>query len=185
MVTWEQGPIRALASITLQRNLISTSTWGCPEHQFWHLLAAISWHWLRLACLGWPAGFESTCVWSSKLLLTELPCTLNELQIHGPFTHIIQNIVRFVETPDTCFIFSFVMIYTMHLVHIGLVLKFATRCPLLLYVPRILRSNKRWTQPLDYQHGCNRHAVFQLSIIYQHYTNHINKQVLMTNFKYC
>ena len=31
------------------------------------LLAAISWHWLRLACSGWPAGFESTCVWSSKL----------------------------------------------------------------------------------------------------------------------
>ena len=34
-VTWEQGPIRALASITLQRNLISTTSWGCPEHQFW------------------------------------------------------------------------------------------------------------------------------------------------------
>ena len=31
------------------------------------LLAAISWHWLRLACLGWPAGFESTCVWSSTI----------------------------------------------------------------------------------------------------------------------
>ena len=62
-VTWEQGPIRALASITLQRNLISTTSWGCPEHQ----LAAISGHWLRLACSGWPAGFESTCVWSSKV----------------------------------------------------------------------------------------------------------------------
>ena len=37
-VTWEQGPIRALASITLQRNLISTTCWGCPEH----LLATIS-----------------------------------------------------------------------------------------------------------------------------------------------
>ena len=33
-VTWEQGPIRALASITLQRNLISTTCWGCPEHLF-------------------------------------------------------------------------------------------------------------------------------------------------------
>ena len=33
------------------------------------LLAAISWHWLRLACSGWPAGFESTCVWSSKVFL--------------------------------------------------------------------------------------------------------------------
>ena len=54
-VTWEQGPIRALASNTLQRNLISTTSWGCPEH----LLAAISWHWLRLACSGWPAGFHS------------------------------------------------------------------------------------------------------------------------------
>ena len=31
-------------------------------------LAAISWHWLRLACLGWPAGFGSTCVWSSKII---------------------------------------------------------------------------------------------------------------------
>ena len=31
------------------------------------LLAAISRHWLRLACSGWPAGFESTCVWSSKM----------------------------------------------------------------------------------------------------------------------
>ena len=32
-VTWEQGPIRALVSIRLQRNLISTiSTNG---HQFW------------------------------------------------------------------------------------------------------------------------------------------------------
>ena len=32
-------------------------------------LAAISWHWLRLACSGWPAGFESTgdCLWSSKV----------------------------------------------------------------------------------------------------------------------
>ena len=45
--------IRALASITLQRNLISTTSCGC-------LLAAISWHWLRLACSSWPAGFEST-----------------------------------------------------------------------------------------------------------------------------
>ena len=69
-VTWEQGPIRALASITLQRYLISTTSWGCPEHQFWHPLVAISWHWLWLACSGWPAGFESTCVWSSKPLLT-------------------------------------------------------------------------------------------------------------------
>ena len=33
-VTWEQGTIRALALITLQRNLISTTSWGCPEHQF-------------------------------------------------------------------------------------------------------------------------------------------------------
>ena len=37
------------------------------EHQFFGLLVAISWHWLRLACSGWPAGFESTWVWSSKL----------------------------------------------------------------------------------------------------------------------
>ena len=49
------------ASITLQRNLISTTCWGCPEH----LLATINWHWLRLACSGWPAGFHSMC-WSSK-----------------------------------------------------------------------------------------------------------------------
>ena len=34
-VTWEQGSIRALVSITLQRNLISTTSWGCPEHQCW------------------------------------------------------------------------------------------------------------------------------------------------------
>ena len=27
-VTWEQGPIRALALITLQRNLISTISWA-------------------------------------------------------------------------------------------------------------------------------------------------------------
>ena len=26
----------------------------------------ISWHWMRLACSGWPAGFKSTCIWSSK-----------------------------------------------------------------------------------------------------------------------
>ena len=62
-VTWEQGPIRALVSITFQRNLISTLSRAWAEHQFW----AISWHWLRLACSGWPAGFESTCVWSSKM----------------------------------------------------------------------------------------------------------------------
>ena len=37
-VTWEQGPIRALVSIALQRNVISTASLGCPEH----LLAAIS-----------------------------------------------------------------------------------------------------------------------------------------------
>ena len=29
-------------------------------------MGAISWHWLRPACSGWPAGFESTSVWSSK-----------------------------------------------------------------------------------------------------------------------
>ena len=33
-------------------------------------LAAISWHWLRLVCLDWPAGFESTCVWPSKVLVS-------------------------------------------------------------------------------------------------------------------
>ena len=27
-VTWEQGPIRALVSITLQRNLITTMGWA-------------------------------------------------------------------------------------------------------------------------------------------------------------
>ena len=62
-VTWEQGPIRALVSITFQRNLISSISWASRAHQFW----AISSHWLRLACSGWAAGFESTCVWSSKM----------------------------------------------------------------------------------------------------------------------
>ena len=31
-VTWEQGPIKALASITLQRNLISTTCWGISSN---------------------------------------------------------------------------------------------------------------------------------------------------------
>ena len=39
-----------------------------PRAPIFGLLVAISWHWLRLACSGWLAGFESTCVWSSKLL---------------------------------------------------------------------------------------------------------------------
>ena len=55
-VTREQGPIRALVSFTLQRNLIGSINWACAVHKFW----AISWHWLRLACSGWPAGFIST-----------------------------------------------------------------------------------------------------------------------------
>ena len=33
-VTWEQGPIRALASITLQRNLISTTSCGAQPTNF-------------------------------------------------------------------------------------------------------------------------------------------------------
>ena len=30
---------------------------GVPRSPIFGLLAAISWHWLRLACSGWPAGF--------------------------------------------------------------------------------------------------------------------------------
>ena len=50
-------PIRALVSFTLQRNLIASINWACAVHK----VLAISWHWLRLACSGWPAGFISTC----------------------------------------------------------------------------------------------------------------------------
>ena len=65
VVTREQGPIRALISFAYKRNLIASINWECAEHKFW----ATSWHWLRLACWGWPVGFISTCVWSSKLSL--------------------------------------------------------------------------------------------------------------------
>ena len=41
---------------------------GVPRAPIFGLLPAISWHWLRLACSDWPAGFKSTCVWSSKVL---------------------------------------------------------------------------------------------------------------------
>ena len=34
-VTWEQGPIRALVSIALQRNLMSAISWARAEHQLW------------------------------------------------------------------------------------------------------------------------------------------------------
>ena len=50
-VTREQGPIKALVSFTLQRNLVTSINWACAVHTFW----AISWHWLRLACSGSPA----------------------------------------------------------------------------------------------------------------------------------
>ena len=65
VVTREQGPIRALISFAYKRNLITSINWECAEHKFW----ATSWHWLRLACWGWPVGFISTCVRSSKLSL--------------------------------------------------------------------------------------------------------------------
>ena len=45
--------------------MIASISWACAEHQLW----AISWHWLSLTCSGWPAGFKSTCVWSSKVEL--------------------------------------------------------------------------------------------------------------------
>ena len=38
---------------------------GVPRAPIFGLLAAIR---LRLACSGWPTGFESTCVWSSKVV---------------------------------------------------------------------------------------------------------------------
>ena len=96
-VTWEQGPIRALASITLQRNLISTTCWGCPEH----LLATISWHWLRLACSGWPAGFHSMR-WSSKLSFSSEYSKIKWRYVLKLFCAFWYTCLAFISMPQWC-----------------------------------------------------------------------------------
>ena len=60
------GHIATKTNLGSRNNHITEKTgihWACAEHQFW----AISWHWLRLARSVWPAGFKSTCFWSSKV----------------------------------------------------------------------------------------------------------------------
>ena len=50
------------------RETLSPPPAGGAQSTNFGLLAAMSRHWLRPACSGWPAGFESTCLWSSKPL---------------------------------------------------------------------------------------------------------------------
>ena len=49
------------------RETLSPPSAGDAQSTNVGLLAANSWHWLRLACSGWLTGFESTCVWSSEV----------------------------------------------------------------------------------------------------------------------
>ena len=48
------------------RETLSPPSAGDAQSTNFGLLAAICWHWLRLACSGWLAGFESS-VWSSTI----------------------------------------------------------------------------------------------------------------------
>ena len=74
-------------------NVASDQLLYARSNRYLGLLAAISWHWIRLACSGWPAGFESTCVWSSKV-----KDRLHLKRWSLSFTHIF----LIVGTPDCC-----------------------------------------------------------------------------------
>ena len=43
-----QGPITALVSITLQRNLIASISWACTEHPFWAIIVCLTQVWQSL-----------------------------------------------------------------------------------------------------------------------------------------